>query len=502
MRAQIDRLAAWIKSDRGIAVGLFILGVLIRLPFRSRILHHWDSVNFALAMEHFDIRLHQPHPPGTFVFYVMLGRLVNWFLHDPNVSLVWISVLTSGLSATLLFWFGQRWFDRWVGLTAALLMLTSPLVWFHGEIALSYMLEFSWVVLLVMLCFRFHEGSDRAFLASALCLGLAGGIRPNTPVFLFPLWAFLVFKRRVPLRKIFVALIVMAVGVAVWAIPMIVMSGGPLAYWETMQWWGSQHLEKSDEANVAVYLARFGMYTLYAMGFALGPVVWALYRHWRDLTRALLRDGRAQMLAVWIAPGAAYLAFVHLKQPGHTFTIIPAFIVVAALAIVAVGRDLTKRGLRFWIGVTVLVIVGNGLLFGLAPSTLFGSTRSIFSTPTWAAIHEYDADVSARLEALRESFNPKDTVVVAGSRYFRLPDFYLRDYQMPSLSHELSEQPIALPEYVHTLVLFDDSVLPKFSAGPRVRVLPLPKDKVMRYVTWDASERLRLSQDSLEIYER
>jgi hypothetical protein len=170
--ALADRLSALLKSDQGIGIELFALGVFSRLPFRSQLLYHWDSVNFALAIEHFDIRLHQPHPPGTFVIYVMLGRLFNWFLHDPNTSLVWISILTSGLSAVLIFVLGRRWFDRRVGLAAALLMLTSPLIWFHGEIALAYMPEFFWVILVVMLCFGFFQGNDKAFLASALCLGL------------------------------------------------------------------------------------------------------------------------------------------------------------------------------------------------------------------------------------------------------------------------------------------------------------------------------------------
>jgi hypothetical protein len=499
MNAPTNRLSTVLKADRWMVIGLFALGVLSRLPFRSRLLYHWDSVNFALAIEHFDVRLHQPHPPGTFVIYVMLGRVFNWFLHDPNGSLVWISVLTSGLSAALIFVLGKLWFDRRVGLTVALLMLTSPLLWFHGEVALSYMLEFFWVIVIVMLCFGFLQGNDRAFLASALCLGLAGGIRPNTPVFLFPLWAVLVFKRRPPMRKIFVALVVMAVGVAIWAIPMVVMSGGPAAYWDTMQWWSNQHLEKSGESNVFVYTARFGVYALYALGFAVGPILWGLYRHWRDLKHLLLDDWRAQMLAFWIAPGAMYFTFVHLKQAGHTFTIMPAFVIVAGLATAIVSRDLAKLNPRVWITVTALIVVGNGLLFLLGPANLFGSSRSIFSTPTWASIREYDVDVSDRLEVIRETFGAEDTAVLASSRYFRLPDFYLKDYQMSSLSYEFKKQPIILPEHVHTLVLFDDLVLPQLSTGPFLHSLPLPGGKSMRYVTWDESEQLEVSKGSLDI---
>ncbi len=43
---------------------LFLLGLVSRLPFRSEILYHWDSVNFAYAIEEFNIAKEQPHPPG------------------------------------------------------------------------------------------------------------------------------------------------------------------------------------------------------------------------------------------------------------------------------------------------------------------------------------------------------------------------------------------------------------------------------------------------------
>jgi hypothetical protein len=208
------------------------------------------------------------------------------------------------------------------------------------------------------------------------------------------------------------------------------------------------------------------------------------------------------MLAFWIVPGAVYFTFVHLKQPGHTFTIMPAFIIVAGLATVVVGRDLAKHSPHAWMTVTALVVVCNALLFLLGPSNLFGSSRSIFSTPTWASVREYDVDVGDRLETIRETFRAEDTAVFAGSRYFRLPDFYLKDYQRPSLSHELDEQSIILPEHVHTLVLFDDSVLPQLSTGSFLRLLPLPGGKSMRYVTWDESEQARLSKDSLDIEKR
>ncbi len=494
-----SRLDPW-----GLAAILFVVGIVSRIPFRSRILHHWDSVNFALALEHFDVRLHQPHPPGTFVIYLWAAKCINWCLPDPNASLVWLSVLSSGLAAALIFLLGRHWFGKRTGLNAALLLLSSPLIWFHGEVALSYMPEACLVAALVFLCFRQQAGNEKVLFASALLLGLAGGVRPNTPVFLFPLWA--ISARRFPGRKIALALAVMAGGVALWAIPMIVLSGGPVAYWEVMGWWRSSHLEESSRlTSVAVNTARLGVFTVFCVGAGFVPGLYALYRHRHDLERLpriLLTDRRAQTLALWIAPAAVYFVFIHLRQPGHTFTIMPAFVIIAGLAIAMVTRRRANGGARTWRAAILLVVVGNGAFFWFGPPRLFDDPRSIFSTPTWTTIREYDADVTCRLEAIRRAFQPGETVVLAGSRNFRLPDFYLRDFQLTPLSHQLDEATLALPEHVHTLVLFDDSVLPQLQAGPYLQVLPLPEGKALRYLRWDESQYVRLSRNSLDISPR
>jgi hypothetical protein len=85
-----------LQKHRVIAIPsfLFLVTLLSLIPFRSKVLYHWDSVQFALATEHYDITVHQPHPPGYFL-YVMLGRLLNIFTHDANTSFVALSVVVS-----------------------------------------------------------------------------------------------------------------------------------------------------------------------------------------------------------------------------------------------------------------------------------------------------------------------------------------------------------------------------------------------------------------------
>src|SRR6267143_4910795 len=65
-----------------------------RFMFRSHYLYDLDSVNFALAMQRFDPRVHQPHPPGYFL-YISFGRLLNSVFHDANLALVVMSIVAS-----------------------------------------------------------------------------------------------------------------------------------------------------------------------------------------------------------------------------------------------------------------------------------------------------------------------------------------------------------------------------------------------------------------------
>lgn len=497
------RWSGAISGTARIALLLCVVGIATRIPFRAQILHHWDSVNFALALDHFDVRLHQPHPPGTFVIYIVMGRLVNAFLHDPNASLVWLSVALSGLGIAALFLLGAEWFGRRVGLTTALLAVVSPMVWFHGEVALSYMLEFFWVPLIVYFCYKMNTRSWWALLGSALLIGMAGGVRPNTPVFLFPLWAGAILIHRYPLNRILLALLVMALGVVVWAGPMVAMSGGVSEYIEVMRWWQSQHMEESASlVGVVENMIRFGMYTVYSLGLGLLPLAIAAGRQLPDIFRSLKRDWRAQTLAGWVVPAAGYFSIIHLRQPGHTFTIQPALLLLAGLAITTLAGGGKAFRRNVWIGVLAAVVAGNALFFVAGPAYLFGDTRMLFTTPTWNAIRDYDFYVVERLQAIRRIFSPAETATLAVGRNFRLPDYYLPDFQQPSLSHVINSSPVTLADPVHTLVMFDQAVLAELHVDGPVQFVALPDGDQLPYITWNDNQVAVVDRDSLEIRDR
>ena len=103
-----------------------------RWVYRSHSLYHMDSIDYALGMEYFSPTVHQPHPPGSYL-YVKLAQLVHNVLPNSNDTLVAISIVASCAAAALTYRFAHVWFGRaaarWSGI---LFVLSTVLVSWHG----------------------------------------------------------------------------------------------------------------------------------------------------------------------------------------------------------------------------------------------------------------------------------------------------------------------------------------------------------------------------------
>lgn len=108
--------------------------------------------------------------------------------------------------------------------------MTSPDLWFHGEIALTYIIEAFFSTFIALLCWKIYKGEHRYIWISVIALAVAGGIRQNTMVFLFPLWLFSV--KEVQIRKIIVSVCLLIGCCLLWFVPMITITGGWDAYQE------------------------------------------------------------------------------------------------------------------------------------------------------------------------------------------------------------------------------------------------------------------------------
>jgi len=263
--------------DLLLALGLSLLTVLSRVPYRARMLYNWDAVQFALALQEYDVAKHQPHPPG-YVLYVVVGRLLNSLLDDPNQSYVILAIVASGATTFVVYFLARALYDRLTAVTAASLLAVSPLFWFYGSVALTYAGEALFASLVAYLAYRTLQGSERHLYLSAAYLGLAAGVRQSLLPLLFPLWlgsAIIGIRRPI---KLLLALGVMTLAVLTWFLPMVWLTGGLSVYLSASEDLFTTVVRPTSifgEGGVFVVLAQF-RYLLESTVVGLGPLLLAI----------------------------------------------------------------------------------------------------------------------------------------------------------------------------------------------------------------------------------
>ena len=383
---------------------LFLLTIITRIPFTSKLLYHWDSVQFALALDKYDITVHQPHPPGYFL-YVMLGRLLHLFINDANTVFVSISIIFSGLIVVAVYYLGKEVFDRKIGILAALIALTSPNLWFHGEVALTYIVEAFFSTAVALLCWRILKGEHKYTWLSVLALGIAGGIRQNTAVFLFPLWLFSV--KGVPIRKSFASLGLLVVVCLLWFIPMVWMTGGWNAYYSAFRdlWlFNTGHVSVFEKGwwSFKIFASSIFNFVIYGIGaglFILSLATYSLVRHGKFRS---LGKNKVFFFSLWILPSVFFylLIFIHPANPGYVLIFLPALFILTASSIMYVAIELKQFLKRdFFKSIALAIVIIN--------LSIFFFLKYHYS---YRGIRNHDRDLANIVESIK-LFNPFNTAV-------------------------------------------------------------------------------------------
>jgi hypothetical protein len=207
------------------AAGAVALALAGTLATRSISLDDLDSVNFALALDDFDVAAHQPHPPG-FPLYVALGRLLRPVISDPVACLTTLGAVLGAAGLAFLYLLVRRIGGPKTALLALVFTALTPLYWLDSVMALADVpaLAFSLAACLALL-----GGSDRPASRSlpggAFLVGLAAGVRLHTAALLLPIVVVAASRRGVPSSGRRRATLALAAGVLVWLVPMLAASG-------------------------------------------------------------------------------------------------------------------------------------------------------------------------------------------------------------------------------------------------------------------------------------
>jgi hypothetical protein len=374
---------------------------LTRFCCRSHLLYDVDSVNFALGMARFDPSAHQPHPPGYFL-YICLGRLVNLFVPDANSALVAIGIAASCGAAWMIYlltrlWFGQR--SAWMSI---LLFAASPLCWFHGIVALTYIVEAFFSALIGYFCWRAYIGEKAYILPASIAFALAAGFRPSGALLLAPLWLAAVWRvRGIRLWLAFGA--VVAVTLA-WFLPMTAAAGGFHPYFEALtQLWRTVPGRRTTLSSPWLAVARIlTMAWIFVLCFGTASVfaVW-------PRAKAKAPPGWARFVWAWAAPGTLFFALVFLNFVNSGYLLVlcpPAFAIVADRLCTFVSAN-HRRPLH-WAAV-LAGVAANCMWFFFAP--LYCSYKSV---------RELEANLTAVTQDFESNLNPETTLIVGFDSHF------------------------------------------------------------------------------------
>ena len=331
------------------AAGLAVLTLITRIPLRSTQLFAWDSANFALALQHYNVAWHQPQPPG-YILYVAAARLLHVVVADANAAYVWLSVVASVGAVWCAVLVGGRLFGTPTGVLGGLILTTSSLFWGQGEVAYPYAFLALFSSLVVLLALRNRSGDTPGgrdtTLVSAALLAIAGGFRPELVPFLLPLWLWGAWRR--PRWRRLAGLGLLAVLIVAWYVPMVWLSGG----WQTYQ---------AASGGYFLYFLRatsgFGKlllavlentrtlvgYTYNGLGLALLPLLYIAGRFFAP--PRLVSDTRAQVLGLWLAPPLAFYLLIHIGNPGYLLSLLPALCLLTAHGTLVLAQD-TAQAVR------------------------------------------------------------------------------------------------------------------------------------------------------------
>lgn len=495
--------------------GLALLVLVSRIPLRSQILYHWDSVNFAYAMQRFDLANEQPQPPGYLV-YVWLCRLVDLIFHDAQVTMVSISIAASLAAVIGMVFLGRAMYNARVGWMSAAFLAVSPLFWFYGEIALPHTLDAMLVIWSLVCLYQTMMGDRRYLIPAVLLLAIAGGVRQQTLVFLAPVALYAV--RKVGLARIAGSAAMGAAVCLAWAVPLVTLSGGLTAYLDVMGafsdrfqsttsvfmgagWWGIRR-----NAIKLIFYSAFGW------NIVLVPVLVVFVQRLRSKTWPKPGE-RSGFLALWLAPAILFYIFIHMGQQGLVFIFLPALLILSAAAL---DEWLTPQFSILLVSAIMLVLISGSIFLFLPEYPLGPGTQRLLTRQT---LSNHDRYFLGRLGVIRENFSADQTIILAASWHH--VQYYLPEYKtlgfdlgakwevdegLPSNQGnediEVALSTFGLDSAQSSVIIFDPELL-NFNESPdQVRSVPLAEGEMLHYLTLQGQDRFYVSQGSFGLVRR
>lgn len=396
-----------------------------RWPLLPEHLVHFDAVNFALGLERFSPRDHQPQPPG-YALFVALGQVFYGLMGDARMALFACGVV-GGTAAVMLVWLlGERLFSPVAGVGAALLLLFHPSAWLSGltsPVRLFLAVLGAGTALLVWEAVR-RERPLPWFLAACAALGLGGGFRPVEMWLLVPLLVWAAGRRRLTRQEIVSGAGCFALGVAAWFLPTLVKVGGLAFFGLVVQDYGRVQFSGTSLVYGAAPPAAGDMAWKAFCWTFFGALAWlwmvpiAFWRRVRRPDRDVVT-----LLLLWFVPGFLFSATVHVGDPDHMLLVVPVLCLLGGVVLQRAWlREPVTMGWFHWV-CAVLLTLGLSTYWFFVPVS--ADTKAASHVPVRELSGFYGANLS-RLQKLAAD-GPLFVVLYSSPVSFRMVSYYLPD---------------------------------------------------------------------------
>ena len=422
-----------------VALALFGLALLTRLPFATTNLYAPDSVLYARGMEHFDPLDQRPQPPG-YLWYILVLRAIDLVTHDPNRAMTILSAVAGAAAVALVYLLAARLYDERTARVSAVFVLTAVTFWAYGGVAYPYTLLAALSTLCALLFWRaLDPAMSRTrrgawLIAASVAWGIAVGFRSDLAIFLAPLWLLAAWRATVLTAAISATCVAALLGG--WIVASASADGDLARFLEAVRL-QSKFVEDRysifGNGPIAIYrntyeLARFLGRGLY---FLIPLVVVTLIS--ADARRIELRDrSRTAFIALWTFAPLPFYVLIHVGEYGYIFSMLPGLAILAARGAIALAKGMRMPRTFPWIVATV--VIGNAAIFLLS------------DTPISAGdITRHDRGVDEKVAFVRSSLAKETTVVVTAY------DAVLVDNYLDSAYAVLAYDPAATPSFTRSL---------------------------------------------------
>jgi hypothetical protein len=421
------------KSDLIVLLIFSLTIILSRIPFKSKFLYESDSVGFAFAFQHFNILINQPQAPG-YIFFVALGNLVNFILHDPNISMIFINIVFSILTVLFVYFLVKQLFSKGIAVVTSIILIFNPIFWFYGETATIYMSEALFASLIAYTSYQFLKGDSRFLYISAVVLGVAGGFRPDLIVFMFPLWIFCLSYNNFEYMRIIKAFLVLIASTMLWFIPTLIFSGGSALL--TINLWTGFFKSTSVVygANLTSQLIMDNMllsWTILGIGILSIFIlyIFIFFNLKKVFSVSNLKNCKVIFLLLWIIPAFLFYLLIYIAKPGYTLVYLPVFAIVIGYVIFNLSYDLNMKIKRIPKNYLIIILI---IVFSLFSISQFFSP--VVSGVDYGSIQSQDVNTQHVIQSIQE-FNPSNTIIFfQGENDSVNSVYYCPDYDIYSSS--------------------------------------------------------------------